>query len=65
MHMPKELRELFLVRNESKENLVKTYVCLKARLLFDPPSGSSAMTAFTNLISELEWRMALRSDEKQ
>lgn len=58
-------REDFLRSDESKENLVKSYVCLKVRLLFDPPSGSSAMTAFTNLISELEWRMALRSDEKQ
>ena len=57
--------EDFLGSDESKENLVKSYVCLKVRLLFDPPSGSSAMTAFTNLISELEWRMALRSDEKQ
>ena len=57
--------EDFLGSDEPKEKLVKSYVCLKVRLLFDPPSGGSAMTAFTNLISELEWRMALRSDEKQ
>lgn len=54
----------FLGADEQYENLVKTYVYLKVRLIFDPPTSSSAMASFTSIISELEWRMAVRSDEK-
>ena len=34
---------------------VKTYVCLKVRLLFDPPTSSAAMEAINRSIDELEW----------
>ena len=36
--------------------MVKTYIYLKVRLIFDPPQGG-LMTAFENTISELEWRL--------
>ena len=36
---------------------VKTYVCLKVRLLFDPPTSSAAMEAISRSIDELEWRL--------
>lgn len=55
--------EDFLGDDEAKASLVKSYVYLKVRLLFDPPTGTSAMTAFSNLASELEWRMTVKSDE--
>ena len=55
--------EDFLGSNESKTSLVKSYVYLKVRLLFDPPTGTAATTAFTNLVSELEWRITIKSDE--
>ena len=41
---------------------VKTYVCAKVRLLFDPPSGSSHMNALTQAISEFEWRLYWEAD---
>lgn len=37
--------------------LVKTYVYMKVRLMFDPPSSSAAMDAINKNISELEWRI--------
>lgn len=37
---------------------VKTYVCLKVKLMFDPPSGA-AMEATKNTIDELEWRISI------
>lgn len=37
-------------------NMVKTYVYLKVRLIFDPPSGT-ATEAINNQLKELEWRM--------
>lgn len=36
---------------------VRSYVALKVRMLFDPPSASSANTAAEGLISEMEWRL--------
>lgn len=38
---------------------VKSYVYLKVRLLFDPPSTSFAIEAFKKQLEELEWRLSL------
>lgn len=39
-------------------NLVKTYVFLKTRMLFDPPTTSFLIEAMNNQISEYEWRLS-------
>lgn len=36
---------------------VKTFIYLKVKLLFDPPAASAHMTAITESIKELEWRI--------
>ena len=36
---------------------VKTYVCAKVRLLFDPPSSGSHKDALMQAINEFEWRL--------
>ena len=36
---------------------VKSYMYLKVRLLFDPPTSSSVLDSTNRLISELEWRL--------
>lgn len=38
-------------------NLVKTYVFLKVRILFDPPGTSYLIKAATDQIQEYEWRL--------
>jgi len=38
-------------------NLVKTYVYLKVRILFDPPATSYLISAATDQIKEYEWRL--------
>jgi len=38
-------------------NLVKTYIYLKVRLLFDPPATSYLISAATDQIKEYEWRL--------
>jgi hypothetical protein len=38
-------------------NLIKTYVFLKVRMLFDPPSTSFLIGAMTDQIKEYEWRL--------
>lgn len=43
-------------------NSVKSYVYLKVRLLFDPPTTSFAITAMENQIKEIEWRLYVHRD---
>ncbi len=38
-------------------NLVKTYVILKVRMLFDPPATGFLVTAMENQLKEYEWRL--------
>jgi hypothetical protein len=44
-------------------NSVKTYVYLKVRQLFDPPTTSYLITAFNEQIRELEWRLNVHREE--
>lgn len=45
--------------------MVKSYIYLKVRLLFDPPTSSAAMESAKQLISELEWRINVAVDSEQ
>ena len=38
---------------------VKTYLYLKTKLIFDPPTSSTVIDAFNKNLQELEWRMML------
>lgn len=42
---------------------VKTYVTKEVKLMFDPPSSSFLIDSDRKIISELEWRINLMSDE--
>jgi hypothetical protein len=46
-------------------NNVKTYVYLRVRLLFDPPTSSAAIDAIKSQISELEWRLNTQREDEQ
>lgn len=37
--------------------MVKSYVILKVKLLFDPPSSSFVLESMKNQITEMEWRL--------
>ena len=41
---------------------VKTYIYLKVRLMFDPPTSSAAIDSMKNLISEMEWRINVEAE---
>lgn len=41
---------------------VKSYVYLKVKLLFDPPSSSAVIESITKSISELEWRLNVTAE---
>lgn len=42
---------------------VKTYVYLKVRMLFDPPTTSYLIEAFTKQLHEFEWRINVKREE--
>lgn len=44
-------------------NNVKTYVGLRARLLFDPPETSYAIASFKEQIQQAEWRISEHREE--
>lgn len=46
----------FLPDSEEKFEAVKTYVYLKTKIVFDPPTNSFVLTSMQNQISEYEWR---------
>lgn len=46
----------------SKLQAVKTYVYLKVKLLFDPPTSSAVLEAINRSIAELEWRLNIAAE---
>lgn len=52
---------------EDREDLesIKSYVYMKVRLIFDPPSSSAAITSMEKLISELEFRINVAAETPQ
>lgn len=48
-----------------KINAVKTYVELRVKLYFDPPTNSSLLNAMKDDVRELEWRLNVAVDPKE
>ena len=46
------------------ENAVRTFVYLKVKLMFDPPTSSVLMDSINNTLAELEWRLYLEGANK-
>ena len=43
--------------SEGSLEAVKTYVFLRVKVIFDPPTSSFVLDAYNKRIDELEWRM--------
>lgn len=67
--------EGFLIEDESviwddyvtelNEIMIRTYIYLKVRLMFDPPTSSALLESMNAMIAELEWRLYVVGDEKR
>lgn len=42
--------------------VIKSYIYLKVKLLFDPPLSSAVMESTNRMISEFEWRIQVKAD---
>lgn len=47
---------------ETNLESVKTYIYLKVRLLFDPPSNSYVIDSINRMINEFEWRLNVAAE---
>lgn len=47
----------YISDNDNVLNLVKPYVYLKVKLIFDPPQVSYVMDAYQKMVEEYEWRL--------
>lgn len=50
------------IADNTKLEMVKTYVSMRVKLLFDPPLNSSITASMEKTISELEWRLNVAVD---
>lgn len=44
---------------------VRSYMYMKIRLMFDPPTSSAVMDSMNRMISELEWRINVAVDPEK
>lgn len=44
---------------------IKSYIGLKVRTLFDPPTNSSLLSAINEQIKEFEWRLNVQVDPEE
>lgn len=50
--------------DENVLNALKPYMYLKIKLIFDPPTSSSVLASFENMINRFEWRLNVDSELK-
>lgn len=52
----------YIPKTNKNLEMIKTYVYLKVRLLFDPPTISALLESLKQLIAEYEWRISVEVD---
>lgn len=52
----------FIPIDNPKLDSVKSYIDLRVKLLFDPPSGAAAMAAMERQIDRFEWRLNVAAE---
>lgn len=50
------------IQDYARLELIKTYIYMKVRLMFDPPLSTAVMDSINKNISELEWRISVTVD---
>ena len=53
------------LQNRSDLNLIKTYIYMRVKSLFDPPQSGFLTDSMTKIIQEFEWRINVLVDTKE
>ena len=48
--------------SEDQIDTVKSYIFMKVKLLFDPPTNSATLASYQELIKEFEWRSNVHAE---
>lgn len=48
--------------NKKLLSAIKPYMYLKVKLIFDPPTSSSVLASFENMINRFEWRINVAAE---
>lgn len=59
---PDETWAQFLGTDDKTMNMAKSYIYMKVRIAFDPPSNSSVLSAYQEACKEYEWRLNVAVD---
>ena len=59
---PDETWEEFIGTDKTELNMVRTYIYMKVKIAFDPPTNSSVLTAYQEACREFEWRLNVAVD---
>ena len=54
-----------LLDDRTDLNAVKTYIYIKTRLMFDPPTNSAMTTVLEEQAAEIEWRLCIKLDMEE
>ena len=57
-----ETWDQFLPEGSTNLEAVKSYMHIKVKLLFDPPTSSAVMEAMNRIASEYEWRLNVEAE---
>lgn len=52
----------YLGEDLAKYESIKTYIYLRVRLLFDPPTNGSVLAAIERQVAEYEWRLNIQAE---
>lgn len=53
------------ISSQNDIEFVRSYMYMKVRMLFDPPTTATLYDAFGNQIKEMEWRLRVAGDENR
>jgi len=54
----------FFAESGDQLETVKTYIALKVKILFDPPTSSYVLDSFNRILQEMEWRFTVTEEVK-
>lgn len=54
----------FMSAEDKQFQMAKTYIYMKVRLVFDPPTNSSHLQALKDAVDEYEWRLNVAAESK-
>ena len=53
------------IDDEEKFNMVKTYMSLRVRMLWDPPSNGTVADKIKDQLNEFEWRLRVQGEMEE